>query len=1001
MSGLIPSQRIASALASKTAFGYQAVVCSSIHRLALSVCVFALSTLGPALGQIERLHQRIDGAVQADLPWLSTSPTEPAQALRRLSLDLRNTIPTIEEIDAFVAEPIEGRWERWVDRFLADPSYRERMVDWYDKTLLQRRPYQNVDRATWIAYLRNAVDSRTPIDAILQGIVQSAWWNKSARAQQRFFLERGGDAHALARDVGRVFFGKDLQCAQCHDHPQVDDYLQIDYHGLLAYVSSSSLAEGKTTDEKGAEQKLQMYIEKAAGDAPFESVFNKGVPFRSATRGPGQIELFEPYVAPDQRYESAVRDGAFGGLPNAPVQSRRSLLAAQLQASNREFSENWANRLWAMMFGRGLIHPLDMRHFDNPASNPELMGILTDSLIESKFDPTLILRQIALSATYQRGRRMPVEAQVDARGVLQVQSPEAIAWRAQLTETLAVATSAMPGAESSWQEKQSAYDAAADAWREIQKTRIGVRVELDAAEAGFNDANKKWNDALAAYDKASAAHQAMAKKISLLDEAAQKLEQAKALGEDPEIQASVVSTRGKIEALKPQVIAAEQAAVAAATARDATLAAKETKRAEWKSVVDRLTPVEQQLQRADTAMILAREGFQASRRLAATLSQRVERLQRVATWFDRSAEATAAGVQLAQLSTQMPSMQEALLVANNEKAAMEQNSVALQATMAETNKQLEPVTSKGKELLSQQEKLVAAKSQLTDAQGLVADAGPIQAAIAQIDASLTTRQTDLLAVDAIVKQLQANLGEMQKKLEENNPLIANAQSKVQAQQMAFDTHKASIETLKTQADKFAQECAMQKLEVDQHCQAIFAVAPERALSPEQFGWSILTATNILSSYIDNEKAELDKNVALAPDAPASEQQARILQSVRQARDKLQGNIDTFSSLYSSGVGQTNDDFFASPDQALFVANGGSVYGWAAPSGSNLTHRAIQTPDPRSAVELLVRGLLSRPASSSELEWVRELIGKNPESKSAVFHELVWGILAGVEFRVYP
>jgi hypothetical protein len=91
----------------------------------------------------------------------------------------------------------------------------------------------------------------------------------------------------------------------------------------------------------------------------------------------------------------------------------------------------------------------------------------------------------------------------------------------------------------------------------------------------------------------------------------------------------------------------------------------------------------------------------------------------------------------------------------------------------------------------------------------------------------------------------------------------------------------------------------------------------------------------MSSYIGNEKAELDKNAPLAADAPAAEQYARLLQSVRGARDKLQGNIDTFSTLYSSGVGQTSDDFFASPDQALFVANGGSVFGWAAPNGNNL------------------------------------------------------------------
>ncbi|MFM8399261.1 MAG: DUF1553 domain-containing protein, partial [Pirellula sp.] len=146
----------------------------------------------------------------------------------------------------------------------------------------------------------------------------------------------------------------------------------------------------------------------AAGDAPFESVFNKGVPFRSASRAPGQSEHFESYLAPDARSEAAPREGAFGGVPNAPIQSRRSLLGAQLQASNRVFAENWANRLWAIMFGRGLVHPLDMHHFDNPASNPELLKLLTDSLIESKFNVTAILRQIASSETYKRGRVAPI-----------------------------------------------------------------------------------------------------------------------------------------------------------------------------------------------------------------------------------------------------------------------------------------------------------------------------------------------------------------------------------------------------------------------------------------------------------------------------------------------------------------------------------------------------------------------------------------------------------------
>ncbi|MFN5186508.1 MAG: hypothetical protein ACK5GD_12010, partial [Planctomycetota bacterium] len=85
----------------------------------------------------------------------------------------------------------------------------------------------------------------------------------------------------------------------------------------------------------------------------------------------------------------------------------------------------------------------------------------------------------------------------------------------------------------------------------------------------------------------------------------------------------------------------------------------------------------------------------------------------------------------------------------------------------------------------------------------------------------------------------------------------------------------------------------------------------------------------------------------------------------------------------------------------FVANGGSIYGWAAPSGNNLTHLAIQAPDAQTATQILTRGLLARSAQAVELQWIPEMISKSPETKPAVIHELVWGILAGVEFRLYP
>ena len=68
-----------------------------------------------------------------------------------------------------------------------------------------------------------------------------------------------------------------------------------------AFVSASSLAEVTYKDDKGADQKVQLYVERAAGDAPFESVFQRGVKLRSGPRMLDQIEQLEEYAEPDQR----------------------------------------------------------------------------------------------------------------------------------------------------------------------------------------------------------------------------------------------------------------------------------------------------------------------------------------------------------------------------------------------------------------------------------------------------------------------------------------------------------------------------------------------------------------------------------------------------------------------------------------------------------------------------------------------------------------------------
>jgi hypothetical protein len=69
--------------------------------------------------------------------------------------------------------------------------------------------------------------------------------------------------------------------------------------------------------------------------------------------------------------------------------------------------ENSVNRFWFLMMGRGLVHPLDMLHDQNPPSHPQLLKLLADEFVAHKFDVQWLLRELALSKTYQRSSILP------------------------------------------------------------------------------------------------------------------------------------------------------------------------------------------------------------------------------------------------------------------------------------------------------------------------------------------------------------------------------------------------------------------------------------------------------------------------------------------------------------------------------------------------------------------------------------------------------------------
>ena len=114
--------------------------------------------------------------------------------------------------------------------------------------------------------------------------------------------------------------------------------------------------------------------------------------------------------------------------------------------------------------------------------------------------------------------------------------------------------------------------------------------------------------------------------------------------------------------------------------------------------------------------------------------------------------------------------------------------------------------------------------------------------------------------------------------------------------------------------------------------------------------------------------------------------------------KLAPNIAIFVQLFGAGAGQPQSDFFATVDQALFLANGGVVKSWLAPSGDNLTARLFKLEDPAQLASELYVSVLSRPASPSEAAEVAKYLSARPTEKGAVVQELAWSLISSAEFR---
>ena len=350
----------------------------------------------------------IDAFLAAKWSGAGLTPTEPAARAalaRRVSLDVIGLPPTVEELDAFLADSADGAYERYVERLLASPHYGERWASpWLDLARYGDTNGYNFDggRSIWPYrdWLIGALNADMPFDRftieqlagdllpdadeatrIATGFHRNTMLNNEGGADPKEARwERMVDR---ASTTGTTWLGSTFHCAQCHDH-KYDPLSQREFYGMVAFF--------ETQDEVNLERAdgvKTMVLREKQGAAPITRMRIRG-----AFDAPAAVVRAHVPAAFGPPLERVVGDAALDRLALARwIVSPDHPLTARVVA----------NRLWMELLGESLVAtPEDYGVQCEEPLHLDLLDWLATEVVRTGWSQKQMVKAIVSSDAYQR-----------------------------------------------------------------------------------------------------------------------------------------------------------------------------------------------------------------------------------------------------------------------------------------------------------------------------------------------------------------------------------------------------------------------------------------------------------------------------------------------------------------------------------------------------------------------------------------------------------------------
>lgn len=330
----------------------------------------------PVVAAPAEMTRRLDRLMASFWETKGIRPTELSsdnEFFRRVYLDLTGRIPTVSEYREFQADNPIGRRQRLIEQLLSRRDHATHLAAVWRQVLLpdgvDLTPYGGT--AGFEDWLTERFRDQASWDEIVSELLL-AEGRVGESGPILFYTANRLEPEKLAAQTARAFLGMRLECAQCHDHFFDHRWKQEDFWGFAAFFAQISRPEGRMET--------------------ISPVLNVADSERGDVTLPDSDDVIPPRYPLGEALTS-----------ESQTSPRRHQLAAWITADdNPHFARATVNRVWAHLFGRGLVEPVDDMRHDNPAVCPEVLDELAGYLIAGGFDLRDLFRVIVSSETYQR-----------------------------------------------------------------------------------------------------------------------------------------------------------------------------------------------------------------------------------------------------------------------------------------------------------------------------------------------------------------------------------------------------------------------------------------------------------------------------------------------------------------------------------------------------------------------------------------------------------------------